>query len=110
MRHLLTTRRDQLGGDFSGTARFVIVQPHDRPRWLEDTLGFSLFQNVGDATWFGDPEFTPGWEWIKDHGFAWELVFIFDDSGFAHVVIFENQQGMSAKLRDLCSTYSSEHT
>jgi len=105
LKQLLIERRDQLGGDIKDKARFVIVQPGDTLNDLEAKLSFSVFQNPGDGTRFGDPDFTPGWEWIEDHGHCFELVFIFDDSGFAHVVLIENSHGVDPELLKLCGLY-----
>lgn len=109
IKRLLITRRDQLGGDITDHARLVVMQPRDSPDALERELGFSVFQNVGDGTRFREPDFTPGWEWIEDHGFCFELVFIFDDSGFAHVVLIEKALAVDAELLSLCAMYASEH-
>jgi len=105
LKRLLIKRRDQLGGNITDKARFVIVQPGDNPDALEQELSFPVFQNPGDGTRFDDPDFTPGWEWIEDHGHTFELVFIFDDSGFAHVVLVENAQGVDPELLKLCGLY-----
>ena len=102
LKRLLTERCSQLGGAIAGEARFVIVQPGDSIEALEAELNFSVFQNPADGTRFGDPDFTPGWEWIEDHGHTFELVFILDDSGFAHVVLIENAQGVDPELLKLC--------
>ena len=102
LKQLLIERRDQLGGDVAGEARFVIVQHGDTPDALKQQLSFSVFQNPGDGTRFGDPDFTPGWEWIEDHGHCFELVFIFTDDGFAHVVLVENVEGVDPALLKLC--------
>lgn len=109
VKHLLLLRRDQLGGDITDQAHFAIVQPTDTPAHLEQAIGFSIFRNSVDGTRVGEPDFSPGWEWIEDHGFAYELCFIMDDSGFAHVVIVTKQDGIDAELVQLCSTYSSAH-
>ena len=105
LKQLLIERRDQLGGNITDKARFVIVQPGDNPNALEAELSFSVFQNPGDGTRFGDPDFTPGWEWIEDHGFCFELVFIFTDDGFAHVALIQNAQGIDPELLKLCRLY-----
>jgi len=105
LKRLLIKRRDQLGGDIRDKARFVIVQPGDSIQALEAELSFSVFQNSGDGTRFGDPGFTPGWEWIEDHGHCFELVFILTDDGFAHVVLVENAQGVDPQLLTLCRLY-----
>ena len=105
LKQLLIERRDQLGGDITDRARFVIVQPGDTLNGLEAELSFSVFQNPGDGTCFGDPNFTPGWEWLADHGHCFELVFIMTDDGFAHVVLIQNAQGVDPELLKLCGLY-----
>lgn len=102
---LLLLREEQLGGEIAAHARFVIFQPGDRPCWLEETLGWSIFQNVGDGTWRGDPDFAPGWEWIEDHGFAYELAFQLTDD-FTHVVIVENAPGVNRDVLEFCRTHA----
>ena len=87
LKRLLQLRRDQLGGDITEQAHFAIVQPIDTATDLQQIIGFSVLENPADGTCVGEPDFYPGWEWIEDHGFAYELCFIMDDSGFAHVVI-----------------------
>jgi len=105
LKRLLIERREQLGGDIAGEARFVIVQPGDTIQALEAELTFSVFQNPADGTRFGDPDFTPGWEWIEDHGHCFELVFIFTDDGFTHVVLVEQSPGVDPDLLRPCRLY-----
>ncbi len=105
MKRLLIERRDQLGGDIVDLARFIVLQPGDSLGALEAALGFSVLQNQVDGRRVGDPEFSPSWEWLADHGHCFELVFIFDDSGFAHVVLIENSQGVDPELVKLCGLY-----
>jgi len=106
LKQLLSDRVRQLDAeDLSTVARFVIVEPGDSLKALEAELGFSVFQNPGDGTRFGDPDFTPGWEWIEDHGLTFELVFVFTDDGFAHVVLVENVKGVVPALLKLCGQY-----
>ena len=109
LKRLLIERRDQLGidNDLSTIAHFVIVQPGDSLAALERELGFSVFINPVDGSRFGEPDFSPGWEWLADHGQCFEMVFIFDDSGFAHVALIQNSPMQNRQLRALCLTCSS---
>jgi hypothetical protein len=107
LKRLLTLRRDQLGGDITDQAHFVVVEPKDSAADLERTIGFSVFENPVDGSRFGEPDWTPGWEWIEDHGYAYELCFIMDDSGFGHVVIIPKEQGVDSDLLNLCQQYAS---
>lgn len=109
IKRLLSVRRDQLGGDIKDQAHFTIVQPGDTANELEQTVGFSVFRNPADGSRLGESDFTPGWEWIEDHGFAYELCFIMDDSGFGHVVIVPNVDAVDGSLIELCATYAGQH-
>jgi len=108
LKQLLIERRDQLGGDIVDIARFIVVQPGDRMTALKDQLGWSLFENVTDGRHFGDPEFSPSWEWLADHGHCFEMVFIMTDDGFAHVALIQNAQGVDPDLLQLCTAYTAE--
>ena len=109
LKQLITDRIRQLDvDDLTTVARFMIVQPSDTIINLDRALNFSVFQNAADGTRYGDPNFSPGWEWIEDHGYSYELVFIFTDDGFAHVVFVPRDPGIDASLLDFCATYASE--
>ena len=109
LKRLLRNRIQQLNvEDLSTAARFVIVQPGDTITDLDQALGFSILKNVADGSRFGDPDFTPGWEWIEDHGFCHELVFILTDDGYAHVVFVQRESGINADLLNFCATYAEE--
>lgn len=109
LKRLLRLRSQQLGGDISDHAHFAIVQPGDTPTDLERAIGFSVFRNPADGSRIGEPDFTPGWEWLEDHGFAWELCYIFTDDGLAHVVFVPRDEAIDADLRALCTQFASEH-
>lgn len=108
LKQLLMLRRDQLAEfqDLTEIAHFVIVEPGDSLGALERELGFSVFQNPVDGRRFGDPEFSPGWEWLADHGHCFEMVFVYTDDGFGHVVIVPNEPGIDPELLRLCQAYS----
>lgn len=106
LKQLLIERRDQLGGEITSDCRFVIVQPGDSLEALETELGFSIFQNCVDGRRFGDPAFSPSWEWLAYHGHCFEMVFIMTDDGFAHVVLIQDSPMQNRVLRALCLTYA----
>ena len=108
LKQLLIERRDQLGGEITSDCRFVIVQPGDSLEALETELGFSIFQNCVDGRRFGDPDFSPSWEWLAYHGHSFEMVFIMTDNGFAHVVLIQDSPMQNRVLRALCLAYATE--
>lgn len=110
LKRLLTDRIRQLDvEDLTTAARFVIVQPGDTVTDLDQALSFSILENVADGSRFGNPDYSPGWEWMEDHGFAFELVFIFTEDGFAHVVFVPRKPGINPDLLNFCATYAGEH-
>lgn len=107
---LLLRRQAQLGGEIAGHARFVIFQPGDRPTHLADALqGWDLFENPASGTRYGDPDFTPAWEWIEDHGSLWEVCLIGTDDGFANVAIILNTPGVNRDVLALCRAWTPQH-
>jgi hypothetical protein len=105
---LLIKRQSQLGGEIEGIASFVVIQSFDRPRWVENALGYSVFENPVDGTRWGDPEYTPAFEFIEDHGFAFELAFQFTDD-FTHVFFVENAPNTHPDFLSFCAHYASAH-
>jgi hypothetical protein len=109
LKRLLAERCKQLGGDITNQARFIIIQANDTADDLERELGFSVMSNFIDHTPFNHPDFVPCFEYVADLGFSYELVFILDDSGFAHVVVVQKSDGIDSELLALCAAYASEH-
>lgn len=109
LKGLLRQRRRQLGYDLdlSELVHFLIVQPHDELSAIEQALGFSILVNQGDCSRFGDTDFSPSSDWIADHGFCFEAVSIFDDSGFGHVLLIQKLPAVNAELLALCSQFAS---
>lgn len=110
LKQLLAKRVDQLGDDYplDELVNFTVVTPGDTAADLEAAIGFSVFQNPADGSRWGEPDWTPGWEWIEDHGFAWELCFIMDDSGFGHVIVLVKSPAADTQLMRPCAEYASE--
>jgi hypothetical protein len=115
IKELLRLRARQLAKDapdedLADLAHFAVVQPGDTPADLEEAIGFSVFVNQADGSRPGDPNWTgPGCEWIEDHGWGVEAVWILDDSGFGHVVIIPKAEGVDPELLNLCRAYAHAH-
>lgn len=106
LRLLLEQRMEQLRthyqGDLADIVEFHVVELGDTQREIEAALGFSIFQNVFDGTRFGEPDFTPCWEWMRDHGGWFELVFLFTDDGYGIIVFVPNDPGVEFDLHAMC--------
>lgn len=102
LKQLLLKRLDMLCefSDFnlSELAHFVIVEPGDTLATIEAELGFSPFVNFVDGARYPDPDFTPNWEWLIDHGQWFELVFALSDSGFGINLLVPNRPDVDAML------------
>ena len=106
LRSLLSLRMAHImphdGADIADVAHFLVFEPGNRLSQMEANLGFTPLQNIVDGSFYGEPDFTPSWEWCQDHGDWFELVFIFTDDGFAHVLFVPDDEGVDADLLAMC--------
>lgn len=110
LKRLLAVRCDQLseyeGYDLGELASFVIAEPGDPPSAIRAALGFSPFVNAVDGKAYGEPGFEPSWETIDEADGWFELVFVFTDDGFGHVLAVPDQEGVDPELLQLCRAYT----
>jgi hypothetical protein len=108
LRSLLTERFDQLTEwediDLNDLTHFLIIQAGDTAAEAEHELGWSLLANPVDGARFGDPAFTPSWEWIEDHGGWYEAVYILSDDGFGISLFVQDHPDTDAELLAMCRT------
>lgn len=109
LRALLAERFEQLttaweGIDLSDLTHFLIIQPGDTASDAEHELGRSLLVNPVDGARFGQPAFTPSWEWIEDHGGWFEAVYILSDDGFGISLFVQDHPETDANILALCRT------
>ncbi len=95
MKRLLIERRDQLGGDIRGQARFLIAEASDGLDALETELSFPVR---------GYLEGSFGCEWVADHGTFYEAVWILTDDGYAHVALI-SKRDVDPELRRFCELH-----
>jgi hypothetical protein len=96
LRVLLQERRAMLGYDypFPDMAHFVVVQEGDTLADVERETG--LLIQLATV----DPDYTPAWEWVIDHGLFYETVFILSDNGYG-IVLFVMKAGIDPFLQQL---------
>ena len=105
VKQLLIERRDQLGGDLRDV-RFIIVEAGDSMKALEQELGWSVFENRTDGRRFGDPEFSPSFEWLAFHeSGVFEIAIVLIDD-YTHVVLVPDSPMQNRELRALCLTFA----
>jgi hypothetical protein len=94
---LLRLRRDQLMDcdDLTEIGTFVIVEPGDALADIELVLGFPIIM-AG----------SPTWEWVMRHGSIFEAPIILSDSGWGHVLIIPDADGIDPRLLSLCRDHA----
>ena len=106
-RDLLALRLAQLnsddGTDLAELVHIIVFDVGDGLEALEAELGFSPLRNDTDGTVYGQPDFTPSWEWIANHGGWFELVYVFTDWGNGAIVYVRHADGVEPSLIDLCA-------
>lgn len=112
VRDIIDNRVHQLRLSYDGPlgeiVNFIVVQPGDREAIVTKALGFSPLCNPIDQARFGDPGFTPSWEWIERHGDWFGMAFILSDDGFGHVLLVQDAEGVDPGLLSLCRSFASE--
>lgn len=103
-RMTLMTEDGQYDPDEQGL--FILIEPGDLAEAVQAHTGCPLLTSCfGDAQ-FGDEDFAPMFEYVEDHGDFYEIVYIFNDSGFAHIVIVPKGPGIDPRLIRLCLEYA----
>lgn len=110
LKHLLVQRVDELthweGIDLSDLSHFLIIQPGDMAAEIEHELGWSLLHNFIDKAKYGQPDFTPSWEWIERHDGWYEFVFIISDDGFGITVFVQDDPEIDTELLAMCQEFT----
>ena len=108
LRRLLAVRSRQLeddtepGVELGDLAHFHAVEPGDDTAAVAAALGFPVDANLVDGVRFGEPNFTPSWEWLEDHGGWFEAAFVVSDDGFGHVLLVPDRPDTDPRLLALC--------
>lgn len=85
---------------------FIVVEPGDRVDALEAVSGCSILAGVDGSTRFGDPDFSPRFEWLDEHAGYYEAVWIMSDDGFGIDFFIPKQPGIDRDLLALCAAYA----
>ena len=85
---------------------FILVEPGDTSEQIESATGYSLLKSLFNGTTYGEPDFTPDFEYLEDHGRFYEAVFIFTDNGFAVVMIVPKEAGIDIRILELCAEFA----
>lgn len=94
------------GYDWSELVRFVVVERNDTVSSLEGALGFPVMANRFDGCRYGEPGFSPSWEFINEHKDWYEVVYVLGDDGFGVVVFVEKHADL--ELLHMLQFYSNK--
>ena len=59
----------------------ILVEPGDSIAALEQAIEWPILGNLFDDTRYGNEDFAPSFEALEDHGYCYEMVFVFSDDG-----------------------------
>lgn len=86
---------------------FIVAEVGDTVNQLEQAAGCGLFYDL-DGTPYGDPEFSPSFEWVEHHTDlqCFEMLFIMTDDGYFTVLFIPDTPEMPTDLIKLCRDFA----
>lgn len=96
---LVRHRRAILGDElpFEDMAHFVVVEPGDTIDAIEAVTSWPLRPDIDTG--------IPQWEWVMDHGFCYETVFVLSDDGYAVVLFVQVMKGIDPELMGMLRAF-----
>jgi hypothetical protein len=103
--------REILGDDEAWSVEelgfMVVIEPGDTSSDLTARIKWDILSCHTDDSKFGEEGFSPGLEAMDDHGFCFELVQIFDDSGRGcEIFVPKDVEGIDPWLLQFCKAFS----
>lgn len=94
--------------DLSELTQFVIVESGITEAEIMDEIGMSPLINPLDGSRFGSGDFHPWWEGLEDHDGWFEMIVTVGNSGFAYLLMIEDNAFTESDLLALCRHYAGE--
>jgi hypothetical protein len=92
--HLATAKENGL----SELTHIAVIEEGDSEATMIEELGFSPLHNPLTGERFGDPGFSPHWDWLEIHPAWHEMLYCVGDSGFAFVLYVAKNQSLVAQM------------
>lgn len=90
-----------------GDSVFIVVEAGDTVETLEAETGFPILRSLYSDIPFGDPGFSPCFEFAADHGTFYELVYVpGGESGIT--LLIEKRDGVDPDLLAFCALYATD--
>ncbi|QXQ06835.1 hypothetical protein KX816_01850 [Sphingosinicellaceae bacterium] len=93
-------------GDLTELTHILVVQPGDTEADIIDEIGLSPVINFIDGHRYGEAGFQPSWDWLHDVGGWFELIYTVGDTGFAYVLLIQDDEGVDPELLGMCREYA----
>lgn len=108
---LLTLRFDQLAEDEPYDPDihgfFILVEPGDTITALEEASGCWITQGLLSDARYGEEDFSPCFEFLDEHPFCFEMIFILSDGGDG-VLFAIPKSGVDEELLRFCREYAEQ--
>ena len=105
IRELVRQRIDDLGA-LDELGYFLAVESSDTSEALSAQLGFDLLRNRFTGARYGQPEFTPSFEFVEEFPSCYDMVFVLSDDGFGVEQFFPKGEGIDAELIAMCRMFA----
>jgi hypothetical protein len=100
---LLTLRLQQLGSFHDGL--LVVIEASDVVGDIERLCGVAILHDPFVDVPFGHPDYTPSFDFVIDHGTAYEMHFDSSD-GIGTTILIPKGDRLDADLLALCAQYA----
>ena len=85
----------------------ILVELGDSIAALEQAIEWPIRHNLFNDTHYGNEDFVPSFEALEDHGYCYEMVFVFSDDGGLELFI-PKTEGIDAELLAFCASHSTK--
>ena len=85
---------------------FVVAEPGDSVDALEQEIGCPILRGLFNDARFGEPNYSPCFEFLEEYPGYYEMVFVLNDGGFGIDLFVPKLPGIDAQLLAMCATYA----
>ena len=84
---------------------FILVEPRDTVSALEAASGCWITQGLFSDARYGEEGFSPCFEFLEEHPFCFDMVFILNDGGYGVLFVIP-KSGIDEELLRYCREYA----
>ena len=106
IRQMIQERIDAIASDEPYDAAqhgyFLVVDPGDSLGTISKQIGFDILADRWTGIRFGQPDYTPSFEFVELIDAIYDMLFIIDDSGYGIELLIPKTDGVDAELLAMC--------